>query len=116
MSLKEMRDQLREIRKETMKPVSRMKKADLASELEKCKAKREETPPVSSVKSAKPMMQVAKIKDVKKAKESEFPTKPVDMDMGKTDKKKGMPKTVVADKMSKKDKLKAMLEAMSDDE
>ncbi len=79
MSLKDMRDELRKLRKDTVKPVSRMRKADIASELEKLRGKREETAPVAAVSGAKPKKMEAKIADVKVAKEKEFPTKPVEV-------------------------------------
>jgi hypothetical protein len=117
-SLKEMRDELRALRKESVKAPSRMKKADIASELERLRGKRESVPPVASTESAKPKKMEAKISDVKVAKEQGFPTKPVDAVKAKKDKGSALPKTTVAapkkgDKMAK---LKAMLEAMSSDE
>ena len=78
MSLKDMKDELRKLRKETVKPVSRMRKADVLAELERMKGKREEVPPVASTVGAKPKKMEAKIADVKVAKEKEFPTAPVE--------------------------------------
>lgn len=124
MSLKEMRDELRALRKDAVKPVSRMRKADIAAELEKLRGRREETAPVAStVSAAKPKAQEAKIKDVKKAKEAEFPVKPAEepkkKDSGKSSGKKA---TVVGgggaagtkSKMSK-DMLRKMIEEMPSD-
>lgn len=114
-SLAEMRKQLREARKETVKPVSRMKKGDVLLELEKLKGKREETAPVASTVGAAPKKMEAKVADVKVAKEKEFPMKPVEMSKAKKDKGSAVPKTTGEKKPSKMEKLKAMLEAMGDD-
>lgn len=113
MSLKEMRDELRKLRKETVKPVSRLRKADVASELEKLRGKREETPPVASTVGAKPKKMEAKIVDVKVAKEKEFPTKPVEVAAAKPGKGSAVAK---APKSSKKELLMKMLSEMSDSE
>lgn len=78
MSLKDMRDELRALRKESVKPVSRMKKTDIAMELEKLRGKREETPPVAATPGPKPKKAEPKIADVKVAKEHEFPVAPTD--------------------------------------
>ena len=75
-SLKEMRDELRRMRKETSKPVSKMRKGDVAAELEKMREMREETAPVASTKGAPVRKSQAAVESVKKAKESEFPVKP----------------------------------------
>jgi hypothetical protein len=116
-SLAEMRKQLREARKETVKPVSRMKKGDVLMELEKLKNKREETPPVASTGGAKPKKMEAVQSDVKVAKEKGFPTKPVEEAKAKKDKGSAVPKTTVAaKKMSKMDRLMAMVDEMDDDE
>lgn len=119
MSLKDMKDELRKLRKETMKPVSRLRKADVASELERLRGKREETPPVASVTGAKPKKMEAKIVDVKVAKEKEFPMKPVEELKVKKGKGSALSKTTTDSAPKKSDKLaklKAMLEAMSDSE
>jgi hypothetical protein len=123
MSLKEMRDELRALRKESVKPVSKMKKTDIAMELEKLRGKRETVPPVASTEGPKPKKMEPKIADVKVAKEHEFPTKPASEEKKKGGKKlSGMAvgKSAVADgsaKKSKMEKLREMLEAMgSDDE
>jgi len=72
-----MRDELRALRKESVKPVSRMKKMDIASELERLRDKRESLPPVASTVATKAKKVEAKIADVKVSKEHEFPVKPV---------------------------------------
>lgn len=123
MSLKELRDELRALRKDAVKPVSRMRKADIASELEKLRGKREETPPVASVHGAKPKKQEAKIADVKKAKEAEFPVKPSEDSKKKASGKSSAKKEAVVggsgavgakSKMSK-DMLRKMIEEMPSD-
>ena len=75
-SLAEMRKELREMRKEKVKPVSRMKKADIATEIEKLREKRETTPPVASVRGAGVKKSESAVESIKKAKETEFPVKP----------------------------------------
>jgi hypothetical protein len=74
---KEMRDELRKLRKEAQKPVSRMRLTDVAVELERLRGKREETPSVAATPAHKaPKKMEAKIADVKEAKAAEFPTAP----------------------------------------
>ena len=118
MSLKDMRDELRKLRKETVKPVSRMRKGDIASELERLRGKREETAPVASVGGAKPKKMEAKIEDVKVAKEREFPMKPVEESKAKKGKGSALPKTTVdtapKKKSNKMELLMKMIEEMSD--
>jgi hypothetical protein len=77
-SLAEMRKQLREARKETVKPVSRMRKGDVLLELEKLKGSRESVPPVASTVGAKGKKMMSSVADVKVAKEASFPMKPVE--------------------------------------
>ena len=123
-SAKELKDELRRLRKETQKPVSKMRVADVASELERLRNKREESAPVASTPAHKePKKMGPKIADVKEAKAKEFPTAP-----GEPAKKKGG-KYVVggsgaigettskpSGKKTKLDKLMAMLGDMTDDE
>lgn len=116
-SLAEMRAAIREDRKATMKPVSRMTKGECLLAMEKIKGTREETPPVASTVGATPKKMEAKIADVKVAKEKEFPSKPVEESKAKKSKGSALPKTTDAPKKSDKmAKLMKMLEAMSDDE
>lgn len=116
-SLAELRKELREARKETVKAPSRMKKNDILVELEKMKGKRESTPPVASVVSAVPMKAEAKVADVKKAKEKEFPTKPVAESKAKEAKGKAPAKApMVEKKSSKMERLMKMMAEMSDSE
>lgn len=114
MSLKDLRDELRTLRKEKVKPTSRMKKADILLELEKLRGKREDTPPVASTVGAKPKKMAAKIDDIKVSKEKEFPVKPVDAEK----KSSGKKATVVGGSgaVGAKTKVsKAMLRQMLDD-
>ena len=71
-----MRKELRELRKETVKPVSRMRKGDIASELEKLRETRETTAPVASTRGAGVAKSRAATESVKEAKSKEFPVKP----------------------------------------
>ena len=122
-SLAEMRKELRELRKEAVKPVSRMRKGDICSELERLRGKREENPPVASVVGAKPKKMAPKIDDIKVSKEKEYPMKPVEEKKkasGKSSKKEtvvgGSGAVGVSTKVSKKDMLKKLIEEMSDSE
>lgn len=115
-----MRDELRALRKESVKPVSRMKKADCAAELEKLRGKREEVPPVAAVQGHKaPKKMVAVEKDVKVAKEMGFPVKPAEESKKKTGEKKSttaVGKSAVGEKPKvTKDMLKKMIEDMASD-
>lgn len=53
MPVKELRDELRTLRKESMKPVSKMGCKDISAEIEKLRVSREETPAVASTISSK---------------------------------------------------------------
>ncbi len=116
-SAAELKAELRSLRKESLKPVSRMKVADIAAEIQKLKGHREETPAVAAVPSAPIKKSKAAVESIKEAKASEFPMKP---DQGITAPKKGKgkaPKDVVSDAVEKKkSKLAKLLEMMDDDE
>lgn len=95
-SLKEMRDELRELRKQhpEHKPVSKMRKADISSMIQKLKVHREETPAVMATPAAPPKMYKSAVESVKKAKETEFPLEmhaPAPKAMKSTPVKKGTP-------------------------
>lgn len=121
MSLKEMRDELKTLRKEksTIKPISKMKKTEIALELEKLRGVREETPAPSATKSAMPKKMEAKIADIKVAKENEFPVAPASSKKKTGGKKEtvvgGSGAVGVETKMSKKDMLKKLIEEMDDE-
>lgn len=52
MSAADLRNELRELRKEHIKPVSKMPKKDVAAEIQRLKVAREETPAVAATKAA----------------------------------------------------------------
>ena len=107
--LKAMREELRRLRKEHQKPVSRMKKADISAEIEKMKVRREEIPPVASTEGAKPKKVAPAVESVKMAKAKEFPIMP---SSGKAEK---APKVMAEKKKpNKMNRLMKMLEEMSD--
>jgi hypothetical protein len=74
--LADMRKELREARKESVKPVSRMRKSDIAAELEKLRHMTETTPLVAATPMAEAKKAKAAVEPIEKAKEMEFPTKP----------------------------------------
>jgi len=110
----ELRAELRALRKDHVKPVSRMRVADISAEIQKLKVAREETPAVSAVPSVAPQKYKAAVETVKEAKKAEFPVMPA----GKAEAKGKAPKAAKAEepekkKVNKKDvmaKLMAMLE------
>jgi hypothetical protein len=75
-SLAEMRKELRDMRKETVKPVSRMKKGDIAGEIARMREKRETTPAPAAVPSAPPKKMKSSVESIKDAKAKEFPVAP----------------------------------------
>lgn len=124
-SAKDLRDELRKLRKEsaTHRPVSKMRVVDIAAEIERLKGKREETPGVAATPAHKePKKMMAKVSDVKEAKSKEFPVAPSD-----SKKKSGKKEVVVggsgavgettmkaSGKKSKLEKLLAMMESDSE--
>ena len=102
--LAEMRKQLRELRKESVKPVSRMRKGDISAEIDRLRKMREETAAPAATPSSKPRKMAPAVESVKKAKEAEFPVKP-----SKAAVKEAAPK-----KKSKEQRLMEMLQQMSD--
>lgn len=116
MSLADMRKELREMRKDYVKPVSRMKKGDISQEIEALRNRRETTPAAAATPSAPPRKlepEVEKVKDVKKSVFMKVPGAVVKDKMTKAapEKAKGKP---AAEKASKKDMLMKMLAEMSD--
>ena len=121
-SAKELKDELRKLRKESVKPVSKMRIADVASEIERLKSKREDTPAVASTPAEKaPKKMVAKVKDVKDAKEAEFPTAPSEPSKKKSGKKdvvvggSGAVGVTTEKSSGKKDKLAKLLAMLESD-
>jgi hypothetical protein len=79
MPLKDMRDELRELRKTTgMRPISKMKKEDISREIERLKVGRETTPAVAAVPSAPLKKSKSAVESIKEAKRAEFPVMPED--------------------------------------
>jgi len=122
--LASLRAELRELRKQHVKPVSKMRKGDISEEVRKLRETRETTPPVAAVPSAPVKELHSVVETVKEAKKKEFPVAPAEMpkkkvsgpksSSGSTAAAKGK-KDVVAKKVSKAD-LMRLLEKMSDDE
>lgn len=75
-SASDLKAELRQLRKEALKPVSRMKVADIATEIQRLKGVREETPLPAATPSAPPKRAKASVESIKEAKASEFPTQP----------------------------------------
>lgn len=109
MSLKDMRAELRALRKESVKPISRMRKGDISSEIERLKATREDTPAAAAVPSAPLKVSKAAVETIKKAKSSGFPVKP---DATATKKKAATAAPEKPKKKSMEEKLKAALAAL----
>ena len=111
-SLAEMRKELRELRKGTVKPVSRMRKGDIASELEKLRGTRDTTAPVATTPMAPQKKVKAAAESLKEAKISEYQTKPAEgaVKTGKSEASKTKATS------SKKDKLARLLALMEDEE
>jgi hypothetical protein len=86
--LKSMREELRALRKDHVKPVSRMRKGDISSELNRLREMREETPAVASYSNVKAPREVSSVESIREAKASEFPVEPERA-------KKQMPKAAV---------------------
>lgn len=119
-SLAEMRKQLRELRKESVKPVSRMRKGDIASELEKLRGTRDMTPPVASTPIAPVKKVKAAAESLKEAKISEYQTKPAEeikKKSGGMEKKsmKSSPKAAVGGSKDKKAAKLAKILALMED-
>jgi hypothetical protein len=112
MSLADMRKELREMRKDYVKPVSRMKKGDISQEIEALRNRRETTPAAAATPSAPPRKlepEVEKVKDVKKSVFMKVPGAAVKDKKATPEKAKAAPA-----KASKKDMLMKMLAEMSD--
>ena len=106
MSLSELRAELKALRKEHVKPVSRMKKSDVSAEIERMRRAREETPAPAAVPSAPDRKSKAAVENVKKAKAAEFPVAPAKPAKAAAPaKKKGMSKAA----------LRALLDTMESD-
>ena len=115
MDLKSLRDELRALRKEKVKPVSRMRKADISAEIEKLKVARETTPAPAAVPSAPLKKSKAAVESIKEAKAAQFPVMPEGS--GKVKKEKAMKSAPAEEKKkSKKDILAEMMKLMAAEE
>ena len=121
-SAKELRDQLRALRKDAVKPVSKMRVGDVSAEIERLKRMRAETPAAAAVPSAPPRKSKAAAETIKEAKAAEFPVKPESSAPKKksgkysTGASKDAAAVAAPKKKDKMAKLKKMLEEMSDTE
>lgn len=118
-SAAELRAELRALRKDHVRPVSRMKVGDISEEIEKLRNARETTPAVDAVPSAPLKKMEAAVKSVKEAKKMEFPMKPsAEVKAAPATKtgKKAPVAPVEKKKMGMKDKLAKMLAAMDEDD
>ena len=113
-SLAEMRKELRDLRKESgHRPISKMKKGDVAKELERLREMRETTAPVASTHGATPRKMAPRAEHVHESKEMEHPVKPVAEPKAKPAKEsKAAPKASPASKKDLMAKMMKMLEEM----
>ena len=72
----ELAAELRALRKQHMKPVSRMGVRDISQEIEHLKTRLAETPTMAALPSAPHKAEVAAVESVKAAKAAEFPVRP----------------------------------------
>lgn len=114
MSLADMRKELRELRKNHVKPISKMRKSDIHSELERLREKRETTAPVAATHAEKARPSEPRASSYHESRESEHKVKPAPAA------KKGRPVMGKESGGAKKsgsaklEKLLAMMEQMSD--
>jgi len=122
MPLKDMRDELRELRKATgQRPISKMRKEDISREIERLKVGREETPAVAAVPSAPLKKSKSAVESIKEAKRAEFPMMPEDNKTKKSSPMGAGKRGAAADagekkKMGKKDMLVKLMALMEDDD
>jgi hypothetical protein len=114
MSLKEMRDELRTLRKTSTqyKPVSRLAKKDISNEIQRLKALRSDTPAVAAQPSGNAKVSRSAVENIKAAKAAEFPIKPDST--AATKKKTGA--APLKKKMTMEEKLAKALKMMEDDD
>jgi hypothetical protein len=120
-SAKQLRDELRELRKDAVKPVSKMRMSDISVEIERLKKMRETTPAAAAVPSVPTKQMKPTVSSLKEAKELEFPVAP-DAGVkksGAAPKAKAKKEAAVAapeekKKMSMKDKMAKMLAMMDE--
>lgn len=118
--LKSLREELRQMRKEKSKPVSKMGKKDITAELERLKVMRAETPAVASMPSAPMRKSMSAVETIQEAKAKEFPVMPMSSGTKKGMERKTARKAYEPKKdEKKKSKIEAimkMLEESSDEE
>lgn len=111
----ELKAELRALRKNSVKPVSRMRVADVASEIQRLKGIRETTPAVAAVPSAPLKKARSSVNTIQEARENDFPSRPED-GITAAPKKSAQPKpkkdmtTIVEKKKSKLERLMEMLD------
>lgn len=109
-SAADLRKELRELRKNHVKPVSRMRVGDISAEIEKLRGAREETPAAASVPSAPLKKMKPAVESIKQAKRNEFPVAPAsDATEKKATAKKAAPK-------KKSDVLEKLMKLMEEDD
>lgn len=123
-SAKEMRDELRALRRATQKPISKMKKSDVSAEIERLKKAREETPlPASTAGTSAKKTAELKPKLTAEYRREFEDVKSGNKVMAKADKKEAkVAKAKIASvdapkkKDSKMERLMAMIDEMTSDE
>jgi hypothetical protein len=113
--LKSLREELRMLRKEKVKPVSRMKKGDIAAEIESMRVAREETPAAAAVPSAPVRKYKAAVETVKEAKSMEYPTAPGPL-ASPLKKKDNSPMKQAPNPAKKQDRLARMMALMDEED
>lgn len=98
MPVKELRDELRTLRKESIKPVSKMGFKDISAEIERLKVSREETPPVASTTggSLKKKEAVVAEEAVQKVKVKSIATAPKKESLKEKEKEKNTTKKTIS--------------------
>lgn len=108
-----MRAELRELRKaQDVRPISRMKKADISEEIEKLKLHRESTPAVASFVSAPTQVSKSAVKSVKEAKKAEFPVEPSNVKQHQVKAKKVPTKAKAPKEATEKPEVKSKMEKL----
>jgi 3-methyladenine DNA glycosylase AlkC len=74
--LAKLRAELRELRKQTVKPVSRMRKGDISAELAQMRIKSDDTPAAGRMSQSGSRKMIPAADTIKEAKRKEFPVKP----------------------------------------
>jgi hypothetical protein len=115
----DIREHLRMMRKEMMRPVSRMPLKDVAAEIEKLRNYRETTAAPAAVPSAPARVAKAAAETIKEAKATEFPIAPGGTKKGmerKTARKAYEPAPAAEKKKMSKKEMMALISELSSDE